>query len=189
MEIIHHINQLRAAASRKGIDENSSSPLPPVKWSSQGLEHRLTALSQQLHADDFAQHSTKQRSQIQATAELYRLAAILYLRRICPTIEASDNTAIYLDQAFQVFGSLEICTSPWPLFVVACEAQSDDQRIMILHGLDRMDDTRKIGNVLVLRSLIANYWKQQDLLAGGDRANSLKWWELMDFDTAAPWFI
>lgn len=190
--MIHHINQLRSAATRKssrdGTKFDSKFDLPSVMWTCQGLQDRLCRLQQHLPAD-FAQDAIKEQTKIQLTAELYRIAAVLYLRSVCPNIDATNQTPAWLESAFNVLAGLEICTSPWPLFVVACESQTDEQRIKILRALDRMDQHRKIGNIFVLRSLIENFWKQQDLQADGDRLRPLRWWELMNFDTAAPWFI
>ncbi|KAJ0116865.1 n-terminal fungal transcription regulatory domain-containing protein [Diaporthe amygdali] len=188
MEIIHHINQLRYPAGQKFHDKVGRSELPSVMWTCQGLQDRLSRLKQQL-PPEYAIHSIRERTKVQVTAELYRIAAVLYLRAVCPNIDATNQTPLWLEEGFRLLSSLEICTSPWPLFVIACESQVDDQRITILRTLDRMDADRKIGNVFVLRNLIEKYWKQQDLQADGDRAKPLKWWELMSFDTAAPWFI
>ncbi|ROW07452.1 hypothetical protein VMCG_03923 [Cytospora schulzeri] len=188
MEIIHYINQLRSAPTRKLTEQNGRLELPSVMWTCQGLQDRLSRLEQQLPAE-YKGQSVRERTKVELTAELYRIAAVLYLRAICPNIDATNQTHMWLEQAFKVLASLEICTSPWPLFVVACESKSDEQRIVILRALDRMDEDRKIGNVFVLRNLIENYWKQQDLQADGDRVKPRKWWELMNFDTAAPWFI
>lgn len=189
MEIIHHINQLRAIATRTQIEKTEGHfERPSVMWTFQGLQDRLFRLKQQPPTDDTLR-SVKDQTKIQLTAEFYRIAAILYLRAICPHVDATNQTPVWLDSAFEVLAGLEICTSPWPLFVVACECRTDKQRIVILRTLDRMDQDRKIGNVLVLRDLIENYWKQKDLQADGERSGPLRWWELMNFDTEAPWFI
>lgn len=189
MEIIHHINQLRSAPlTRRVAEANGRLELPSVMWTCQGLQDRLTRLKQQL-PEEYENEPVKKQTKVCLTAELYRIAAVLYLRAICPNVDATNQTPLWLDQAFKVLASLEICTSPWPLFVVACESSTDEQRIMVLRTLDRMDEDRNIGNVFVLRHLIETYWKQQVLQADGDRVKPLKWWELMNFDTAAPWFI
>lgn len=189
MEMIHNINQLRSIATRPSTEGDSQSELPSVMWTCQGLQDRLCRLKQRLPSDYTQQHTVKDQSKIRLTAELYRIAAVLYLRAICPNIDATNQTPMWLEQAFKVLNGLAVCTSPWPLFVVACESQTDQQRIQVLRALDRMDEDRNIGNIFVLRSLIENYWKQQDLQADVDKLRPLRWWEMMNFDTAAPWFI
>lgn len=188
METIHNINQLRSITTRKSTGDDKGSEMPSVMWTCQGLQDRLCRLKQQLPSD-YAQYTVKEQTKIRLTAELYRIAAVLYLRAVCPNVDATNQTPIWLESAFEVLTGLEVCTSPWPLFVVACESHTDQQRIQILLELDRMDEDRNIGNVFVLRSLIENYWKQQDLQADVDKLRPLRWWELMNFDAAAPWFI
>lgn len=116
---------------------------------------------------------------------------LYYLRAVCSTVDGGTNqdTRLAGALAFKVLAGLAICTSPWPLFVVACESQTDKQRIEILRTLDRMDEGRKIGIVFVMWSMIESYWKQQDPHADDDRSKALRWWELINLDTAAPWFI
>lgn len=203
MEIIHYINLLRDAATNKrsGLvtPPITTSDLPSVMPTCEGLHNRLTNLKQSLPGDHLhhpSTHATKEKTKIKLTAELYRLAAIIYLRAVsCTTTESTAVNRPWLEFAFDVLAGLEVCTSPWPLFVIACESLTDEQRIAVMRALDRMHADRGIGNVLVLRGLIEDYWKQVDLQAEVERAGAgggrgtLRWWELMNFDTAAPWFI
>lgn len=189
MEIIHHINQLRAIAALSQVEDPAGRlKRPRVMWTFQGLQDRLFRLKQQPPAN-YADQPVKERTKIILTADFYHTATVLYLRSICPNVDATNQTAAWLNRAFEILAGLEICTSPWPLFVVACESRTDEQRIVILQTLDQMDTDRKIGNVYVLRNLIENYWKQRDLQADGDRPGVLRWWELLNSDNAAPWFI
>lgn len=191
MEILHHINQLRAIAALSQVEDSAGRlERPQVMWTFQGLQERLFRLKQQPPAN-YAEQPVKEHTKVTLTAQFYHAAAILYLRSICPHVDATNQTAAWLHRAFEILASLEICTSPWPLFVVACESRTDEQRIVVLRALDQMDAGRKIGNVYVLRSLIENYWKQRDLQADGDRPGQpgLRWWELLNSDNAAPWFI
>lgn len=189
MEIIHHINQLRAIAPPSRVGDTAGLvERPRVMWTFEGLHVRLKRLEQQPPAN-YADLPAKEQTKIRLTADFYHAAALLYLRAICPNVDATNPTADLLSKAFGILAGLEICTSPWPLFVVACESRADEQRIIVLRTLDRMDEDRKIGNVYVLRGLIENYWKQRDLQADGDRPGPLRWWELLNSDNAAPWFI
>jgi len=189
MEIIHHINELRSDRTRDKKGRDNTSETESDGHSPVDLRRRLLDLTQKLDTADFEHHTPKERTKILTTAELYRVAALLYLGRTCASIRKPGEASVYLEQAFDLLGSLEVCTSPWPLFVIACEAESDEQRITILRTLDCMDEARKIGNVFVLRSLIETYWKQKDLQADSDRPKDIKWWELINFENAAPWFI
>lgn len=163
------------------------------------MERRLVSLTQCVDPIDGPRSPNLRaevRSKVLLTAELYRIAALLYHQRIyADYFDRCREREVYLTHAFQILGRLPICTSPWPLFVIASEADSDDQRLVILRMLDRMDEARKIGNVFVLRGLIQSFWKQQDLAAHCDRRGGHPGW-LSSLDslflhskTAVPWFI
>ncbi|KAI0473272.1 fungal-specific transcription factor domain-containing protein [Xylariaceae sp. FL0804] len=202
MEVINYVNHLRALELRQPFSRGRI-------HSDDGfdaIERRLAALHQHLDASEASQLPTYEQSRTLATAELYKVATCLYLQRARrgseppPTAPATSTSAPdnvrtgLLSAAFHILGGLGVCTSPWPLFVVACETSTDAQRIRVLQALDGMDEHRRIGNVFVLRDIIESYWKQQDLEAdcgGGGRAASggRKWWDALDLNEAAPWFI
>ncbi|RYO99742.1 hypothetical protein DL764_006730 [Monosporascus ibericus] len=189
MEFISYVNGLRASVLR-----GESAAFTPDEQAQRqdefhNVESRLATLVQRLDPHAGMHLSMREQVRIQTTAELYRIAAFLYLQRTCNTAHAEELRSIYMEQAFKALRSLEICTSPWPLFVVACETENDEQRIEILQILDRMENTRNIGNLLVLRNIIESYWNRKDLQADIGRSSDLKWWDVVDLQTSAPWFI
>lgn len=187
LEIIHRTNILRSAVIRDDPDASLVSQR-------QTLETRLQSLTQRLPS---AEESATPHL-ILATAEWYRLSALLYLLRVVPMPGSADDAvrAACVDQSLDVLTTLDLATSPWPLFILACEintgSSSDDaRRVRILNTLDRMDNERNVGNVLILRELIRTFWTQCDLRSAGGAmvgAPPLKWWELMNSGTM-PWFI
>ncbi|OTA70111.1 hypothetical protein K449DRAFT_321574 [Hypoxylon sp. EC38] len=189
MEIISYVNGLRAIELRgESVD---FSPEERTRRADDWhlIENRITTLSQHLDPLDAARLPPHERTRILTTAELYRIAAVLYLHRTGESNQSQELRSMYLEQAFQALNSLEVCTSPWPLFVIACETENDQQRIMILQALDRMDNERHIGNVFVLRDIIESYWKQQDLQADSGRISNSKWWNVVNLNITAPWCI
>lgn len=155
------------------------------------LEVRLQNLAQLMAPDEEDSESALRRHAILATAELYRLATILYLLRVCPTEGDELACRAYVKQAFQVLSELEVATSPWPLFVIACESETDKQRVAILHTLAKMEDVRKIGNIYTMRNMIETFWKNRDLNfdASASAHHRGDWLSLVNLDTAVPWFI
>lgn len=189
MEVISYVNGLRAAELRGDARHYSTEERVRQNEEWQRVESRLTNLEQRLDPSSLGQLTQQERTRILTTAEMYRVATMLYLQRTGGGTQANEIRAIYLDQAFRLLKMLAICTSPWPLFVIACESETDEQRIKILQTLDRMDNERHIGNYFVLREIIEMYWKQQDLHADNPRNAHLKWWDIIDLNTTAPWFI
>ncbi|KAF4419960.1 hypothetical protein FACUT_11401 [Fusarium acutatum] len=125
---------------------------------------------------------------ILAIAELYRLATLLYLQRVHPIAEDDFTRSVYVQQALGVLKSLDVATSPWPVFIIACEVDEQD-RVSILHTLDRMDSVRSIGNIKVLRDVIESVWKQQDLRSIGKAGQRVDWLQFVECDVPVPWFI
>ncbi|KAK9421518.1 putative Fungal-specific transcription factor domain-containing protein [Seiridium unicorne] len=189
MEIISYVNGIRARELHGDIAYPTAEEKTRRNDEWHDVESRLANLDQKMDPSYADELSPYQRTMIHSTAELYRIATFLYLQRACNAAQAHELRSIYLDQAFQVLRTLEICTSPWPLFVLACESDTDEQRIEVLYALDLMDIKRHIGNITVLREIIESFWKQQDLQADSGKPSNTKWWDVLDLTVAAPWFI
>ncbi|KAI0849290.1 fungal-specific transcription factor domain-containing protein [Daldinia vernicosa] len=189
MEIISYVNGLRALELRGASLEFSPEERARRADEWREIESRITTLEQHLDPLDASRIPPAERSRILTTAELYRIAALLYLQRTAECTHNQELRSAYLEYAFAALKRLDVCTSPWPLFVIACETEDDQQRIRILQTLDKMDNERHIGNVFVLRDIIESYWKQQDLQADSGRVSNTKWWNVVNLDIAAPWCI
>jgi hypothetical protein len=165
------------------------------------LEHQLNSLRQHIHPEEESAITPLRRIQILSTAELYRLAAHLYLLEVVPSHDDNTVRPAILSLALEALDRLEVATCPWPLFIIACEAIDDNVRVRVLRVLDKMDVSRGIGNVRVMRGIVEAFWKQVDLRAdaGSGPGNtgrdphaqrfSLSWADLVNCDTPVPWFI
>lgn len=60
---------------------------------------------------------------------------------------------------------LRTCQNSWPLFIIACEANTDDQRLAILDVLEqtRNDKTRRSNHISFIQHLVEAVWNQHDL--------------------------
>ena len=97
-------------------------------------------------------------------AELYRLAALIYLSRIARgESRDSANVQELLTQAFDLLGTLDFCLRPWPLFIIALEADTEDLRKTIMKVLDESLKRRPLGSMSILSRMIREAWVQQDL--------------------------
>ncbi|KXJ90941.1 fungal-specific transcription factor domain-domain-containing protein [Microdochium bolleyi] len=206
MEAIAYVNRLRSLQ----LSGELSQLAPEVynmrlqEWDR--VSERVSRLSQNLDSHTKSSLPPARRAQVLAIAELYRLAVLIYLVKVSPhhLFRASTNLpsiSAYLDHAFVILDSLDTCTSPWPLFIIACECDigegtgdvQDQRRIAVLRALDGMDERRGIGNVFVLRRIIESFWKQKDLRAGAATASTtaadLRWWDVVELSGASPWFV
>lgn len=61
--------------------------------------------------------------------------------------------------------SMVTCQNAWPLFIIACEAVDDDQRIAVMDVFEqsRQDRRRRSNHIHFIQYLVEAVWKQQDL--------------------------
>jgi hypothetical protein len=97
--------------------------------------------------------------------ELYRLSALIYLRRASAGIlDLEKNFNDWVDQAFILFAHLPTCQWPFPLFIFGCEARDDERRLIILDLIHRTTKDGRYRNLAPVKRLIEMIWVQQDLL-------------------------
>ena len=127
---------------------------------------------------------------IQVTAEFYHVAALVYfhhhVQRLAskhPTIKALVRSALNL------ISQMGVCTSPWPLFVVACEVTGDAERLQILDTFAGMEQHRRIGNISATRMIVETLWKQHDLADDDSARPNIDWRSIVDMKTISPSFI
>jgi hypothetical protein len=184
LEIISCINDLRHLSSPEvsvSFDWVLGKPDPHQ------ISHDLENLTQNLKLEIGENVGTLDKEQILNTAELYRLAALIYLHESSPN--QSSRLAPLVAKALKHLASMAICTSPWPVFVVACSAKSDSQRLGLLQLLEEMQVSRRMGNIDLARSIIEIQWKHTDLLEMKSHQKKVDWRDLIDINTMLPSFI
>jgi hypothetical protein len=141
------------------------------------LELRLEALNQspRVAATSSSNNNDSGVGVQEQLAELYRLATHIYLLRMARTLPRDDPAVVALvDKALRLLDSGEMQRNgyarPWPLFVVALEARSEDARRVVSDALEAALRRRPLGNLVVVKRLVHAAWVQMDLgLPSGDR--------------------
>ena len=127
---------------------------------------------------------------IRSTAEFYRLAALIYFRRyIQRTALNHPSVQTLIGSALELLSSMELCTSPWPLFIVACEVTEDADRMQILETVTKMERHRRMGNITVVRIIVESLWKQHDLATTDAARANLDWRKIVNLSDFNPSFI
>jgi hypothetical protein len=194
LELIGCINQLRGheglanpsrLARRRTLDA-SVSQLEIVAQ----LEERLLNVRQKLVLRPGATTGTIDSARITFTAELYRIAATVYLYQITPTtfVPAVDPQHL-LRKGLNILWEMRICSSPWPLFILACSVYDDSDRIRILDLMERSGSSRRIGNYSIIIALVKAVWKRQDLVVDEKAKREVDWTELIEEGGYMPSFI
>jgi hypothetical protein len=187
--LISCINQLRGFKDTKPWSPGQ--PPREVLDIAMRIRSQLQNLVQDVHiSSEQPVAELTSHNRIIRTAEFYRIGALLYLHEItlCRTLPGTEVEGL-VDDGFAVLKQLEICTSPWPLFVLACNVTSDINRLKTLQILDDMDHKRRIGNYQIIRGLIQAVWKQQDLGIDEKMPAQVDWRSLIDSKSSVPSFI
>ncbi|KAF4451300.1 Arginine metabolism regulation protein II [Fusarium austroafricanum] len=96
--------------------------------------------------------------------ELYRLSTLIYLRRASAGILSIDQKfRDWVKQAFILLEQLPACQWPFPLLIFGCEAQTDDERVIILDIIHRTAKNKQYWNIATVKRVIETVWVQKDL--------------------------
>lgn len=100
----------------------------------------------------------------QFAVELYQLATRIYLARASQSPwEPAANLDLLIDAAFT--GPVQYCSCQhfFPLLILACEAQKDEQRVGIINLIERTQRDTRIRSIEGVKDTIQSIWVQQDL--------------------------
>ncbi|KAI1432412.1 hypothetical protein GGR50DRAFT_706673 [Xylaria sp. CBS 124048] len=95
--------------------------------------------------------------------EAFQLAALVYLDRISGSPTQPARTQQRIDKAFTLLSKLECCERQLPLFILGCEARSDEQRTVALDLISRSEGNIASRSFSHLRLLLEAIWAQDDL--------------------------
>jgi hypothetical protein len=109
--------------------------------------------------------------------ELYRLAMLVYLNRASDNLlNQSTRTQQHVDEAFALLARLGACDRQFPVFILGCEAQSDDQRAVVLDVIARTEKGDSSRSLNLVRMLLQAVWAQDELGKG-----SMKYWDKLSW--------
>jgi hypothetical protein len=126
------------------------------------LELRLNSIQQKMRAYDAL--SPQGVDRLRSTAELYRIACLVYLERVGRGLTHWNTRVVKLvEDGFSLLKILGRCERPFPLFVVSCEARTDDQRQIVLQAISRTQKERNVGNMHWIKTMVEAAWVHEDL--------------------------
>ncbi|KAL2862299.1 Zn(II)2Cys6 transcription factor [Aspergillus lucknowensis] len=131
---------------------------------------------------------TKTEMGVDTTLALFHAAILVYLnRRTRHALEPASETARRIQGAFQTFSTLESCERQFPLFILGCEARTDEARCVVLELIARTEKAASSRSLYIVRKLIEAVWVQDDLAAGGGVA--VDYGEKMSAVISVPWIL
>lgn len=97
-----------------------------------------------------------------------QLSSVLYIANLYASGSADIDYYTLIDDCY-LFGIMirqefvPVATGPWPTFIVARSARTDNERLPILCIFDQMDKVWSIGNLRIIRTILEAIWKQRNL--------------------------
>ena len=133
----------------------------------ESLEHDLESILSGKHvskADRIDFGTTKSSTRSVAILEVYRLAALIYLERASRNFSGtSPKLDAWVGAAYDLLAALDVCKHGFPVFIIACEARTDAQRIIILDCLGRTKRAMPTASMKILQGMIQSAWSLEDL--------------------------
>ncbi|KAK9427691.1 fungal-specific transcription factor domain-protein [Lipomyces doorenjongii] len=160
MEMLDLISQMSSYSHRR---RRGARVLSEQYDSLDTLESELSSLRQDTDYSG-TMGSPQEAHKVAQIAELYRLAALVYLERVLRNISRpSERVNNWLSHSFTIISQLESCERPFPLFIIGCQARTDDQRSKILAILSRTQKESSQRNMDCVQRMIESIWIQSDL--------------------------
>lgn len=109
--------------------------------------------------------------------EVYRLAMLVYLNRASDNIlNQSTRTQQHIDEAFAILSRLGSCDRQFPVLILGCEAQSDEQRAVVLEVIARTERGDSSRSLKLVRVLVQAIWAQDELGKG-----NMRYWDKLSW--------
>lgn len=122
--------------------------------------------------------------------KLYQLALLLYLNRSSDgLIDQPLRTQQQIEQAFIILPRLEWCKQQFPIYVIGCEAQTDEQRAVILDLISRTEKKSTSRSFNHCKGLLEAIWAQNDLAQWNNISYCRKLSSIMSRCKTAPSFV
>jgi hypothetical protein len=110
-----------------------------------------------------------------STMEVYKLAVAIYLDRATGCmLNQTARTEAHVVRAFSLLAQMQSCPQQFPVFVLGCEAWTDDQRATILDLISRTETKPSSRSFSYVKAILHALWAQNDL-ATGDIKRSVKY--------------
>lgn len=137
-------------------DRNSSQQMEDYKSYIQILEWRVRNIPTHSKPTSYCKQSV--------FTELFKLATLVYLNRVSgDVLDQTDSTQANLNRAFTLFSQMDCCERQYPLFILGCEARTDEQRLTVLDLISRTEKRNSSRSLNHIRMLVQALWAQDDL--------------------------
>lgn len=99
-------------------------------------------------------------------SNIHRLACLIYVNRTIHGVSGIEfHHRRLVREGILLLTEMGTCQNAWPLFIIACEAVDDNQRLAILDVFEqsRHDRGRRSNHIHFIQHTVEAVWSQQDL--------------------------
>lgn len=112
-------------------------------------------------------------------SHLHRLACLIYVNRAVHHVTEVDfRHRRLVREGILLLTNMVTCQNAWPLFIIACEAVDDEQRLAVLDVFEqsRQERRRRSSHIHFIQHMVEAVWKQYDL----DTENQVGYLTILD---------
>lgn len=153
------------------------------------MERRLKYATQYLSDESREGANAEKGAFIMETAELYRLAGLVYLYRAAeglPTTAAKVRAVV--EPGLELLRSMDVCDRNFPVTIIGCEALGDEERTIVLDLLSRTRARCKAESLVFPERFVKASWAQDDLSPDRDLDYVTKFDAIMSRSNSLPSF-
>ncbi|KAE8373968.1 fungal-specific transcription factor domain-containing protein [Aspergillus bertholletiae] len=122
--------------------------------------------------------------------QLYQLAILLFLNRSFEgLIDQPIRRQQHIDNAFAILPLLGSCKQQFPIFVIGCEARTDEQRAVVLDVISRTEKMNSSRSLNYCKRILQAVWAQDDLANGNNISYRDKLTSVMSHCQIVPSFV
>ena len=174
-----------AVVSRSAIAPGISGAMDDYRGFLEILDWRIRTLPLQKFPDDHGSDGSAT-----LVMQLYQLAILLFLNR---SFEGLLHQPIrmqnYIDKAFAILPQLSFCKPQFPIYIIGCEALTDEQRAVVLDVISRTEKMSCSRPLAFCRRILQAIWAQDDLANGVNLGYRSKLTAVMSRCPIVPCFV
>ena len=101
-------------------------------------------------------------------SDLHRIASLIYVNRAVHCVSGTEfRHRRLVREGILLLSKMKTCQNGWPLFIIACEAVDDGQRLAIMDVFEqsRQDPRQRSSHIRFIQHMVEAVWNQHDLNA------------------------
>ncbi|KUJ23302.1 uncharacterized protein LY89DRAFT_680072 [Mollisia scopiformis] len=151
------LTMILQAKSRRAAGLNHKDLLAVLEWKIRSINVPIANPMEGLDPSEMV-------SEKLMTEELFKLALFIFVERsLGDSSTKSEKLRSRTRSAFHIFSRLESLHRQFPLLIIANEARTDEDRLIVLDLISRTEENRSLRCLRGMKETIQSLWAQDDL--------------------------